>query len=248
MKAVILAAGRGSRMRDATAAKPKCLVELGGRALLDLQLAALRGGGIDGIGLVRGYQGGMLEGRGLTLFDNPRWAETNMVMSLVAAAGWLRAAPCIVSYADIFYPAETIRRLTAASGDLVISFDPDWLPLWQERFEDPLSDAETFLRDPDGRIREIGRRPTSLNQVQGQYMGLLRFTPKAWGWVEDLLASKDEAARNRLDMTSLLGGLIAAGHRIDSVPTAPGWGEVDSESDLAYYQQRLESGRLILPG
>lgn len=248
MKAIILAAGRGSRMRDATADRPKCLVELGGKPLLHWQMQALRAGGIDTLGAVCGYRGDMLAGRGLTLFTNPRWAETNMVMSLAAAADWLRREPCLVSYADIFYPAATIARLRQASGDLVISYDPDWLTLWRERFDDPLSDAETFRRDADGRIREIGRKPASLDDVQGQYMGLLRFTPAAWGWVENLLAALEAPARDKLDMTGLLGRLIEAGHRIDSVATLPGWGEVDSESDLAYYQQKVDSGALRLPG
>ncbi len=57
MRGLILAAGRGSRMVAATADRPKGLVELGGTALLDWQLAALRGAGIQEIGLVRGYRG-----------------------------------------------------------------------------------------------------------------------------------------------------------------------------------------------
>ena len=56
MKAIILAAGRGSRMGGATAERPKCLVELSGRPLLDWQIHALRQGGIEDIAIVRGFQ------------------------------------------------------------------------------------------------------------------------------------------------------------------------------------------------
>ncbi len=109
MRGLILAAGRGSRMGALGDDRPKCLVELNGRPLLDRQIAALRRGGVDEIGVVRGYRAEILNFPGLTYFDNPRWAQTNMVMSLTAAASWLRVGPVIVSYADIFYRSNLVQ-------------------------------------------------------------------------------------------------------------------------------------------
>src|SRR5271154_5280112 len=103
MRALILAAGRGSRMGAVGDERPKCLVELEGRPLLERQVAALRRGGAESVGIVRGYRAERLQFPGLTYFDNPRWSETNMVMSLAAAAEWLRAGTVVVSYADIFF-------------------------------------------------------------------------------------------------------------------------------------------------
>src|ERR1700722_15540675 len=93
MRALILAAGRGSRMGPLGDVRPKCLVELDGRPLLDRQLAALRAGGARDIGIVRGYRKEMLADPALSYFDNDRWSETNMVMSLACAAKWLRSGP-----------------------------------------------------------------------------------------------------------------------------------------------------------
>ncbi|MBF0128245.1 MAG: phosphocholine cytidylyltransferase family protein, partial [Magnetococcales bacterium] len=155
MKAIVLAAGRGSRMGDLTDDRPKCLVELGGRPLLEWQLAALRGAGIREIAIVTGYKSGMLRGRGLTGFHNPRWETTNMVSSLACAGTWLREGPCIVSYSDIFYEASAVSSLMASSAELAVTYDPGWLPLWEKRFGDPLRDAETFRLDGEGRLLEI---------------------------------------------------------------------------------------------
>lgn len=246
MKAIILAAGRGSRMRNLTEDRPKGLVELAGRSLLDLQIAALRGGGASDIAAVRGYRGNTLEGRGLTLFDNPRWDVTNMVVSLRCASPWLRATPCLVSYSDIFYPAETVRSLIAAPGDLLISYDPNWLDLWKARFDDPLSDAEAFRLD-GRRLITIGGRAKSVGEIEGQYMGLLKFTPIGWQQVESCLAAIAPAVVDKLDVTGVLSRLIAAGVAIHAVPTAPGWGEVDSETDLAYYAEKIATGQIQLP-
>lgn len=246
MRALILAAGRGSRMNARTEDRPKCLVELGGRALLDLQLAALRGAGITDIAIVTGYLGDRLVGRGLQVFHNDRWQHSNMVVSLRAADAWLREAPCIVSYADIFYPAETVVRLAQAADPLAIAYDPDWLLLWSGRFENPLLDAETFRRDAAGQLVEIGQRASTTAEIEGQYMGLLKFTPAGWKSVLDLLSAMPAAAIDKLDMTSLLSRLLAAGVQIGTVPTVPGWGEVDAETDLAYYEQEIAAGHLRL--
>lgn len=236
MRAIILAAGRGSRMGGATNDRPKCLVEVGGRSLLSLQMSALRAAGIKDVAAVRGYRGDQLEGLGLTLFDNPRWQDSNMVVSLLQADPWLLESPCVISYSDIFYSAETVQGLAACSADMAISYDRAWLDLWSRRFADPLSDAETFRVDTDDRLVEIGGRATTTDQIQGQYMGLLKFTPRGWARIKAMTGSLSADVLDRLDMTALLSRIIAAGHGISTVPALGPWGEIDSESDLALYE------------
>jgi L-glutamine-phosphate cytidylyltransferase len=247
MRALILAAGRGRRMGPLGDDRPKCLIELCGRPLIERQVAALRRGGAQEIGVVRGYRAEMLNFPGLTYFDNPRWADTNMVSSLVAAADWLRSAPVIVSYADIFYRGELIRGLISASGPLVITYDRKWRSLWERRFPDPLADAETFRVDRDGRLREIGGKALRIEEIEGQYMGLLRFTPTAWGAVEALLSSIEPSGRDRLDMTGLLRKLLASDAvHISALGTDGEWGEIDSAADVELYQRMLTAGELEL--
>ena len=247
MRALILAAGRGSRMRQLGDERPKCLVELAGRPLLERQVAALRSGGIGEVGVVRGYRAEMLSFPGLSYFDNSRWAETNMVASLAAAAEWLRSGPVIVSYADIFYRAALVRSLGGAQGDLVITYDRAWRTLWTQRFADPLADAETFRTNDAGELLEIGGRTRDIDEIQGQYMGLLKFTPVAWRAVESLLDRLETTVRDRLDMTGLLRRLLAAGTaRIRTVGTDGQWGEVDNPGDVALYEAMLARGELRL--
>ncbi len=235
-RAIILAAGRGSRMGLMTAEQPKCFVRLHGRRLLDWQLAALRAAGIQEIAIVRGYCGHLFS-EDVRYFDNPRWQQTNMVRSLECAAEWLAEGSCVVSYSDIFYSAETVRRLMADTGTIALSYDPDWLNIWSRRFPDPLQDAETFRRHPDGSLAEIGRRSDSLDAIEGQYMGLLKLTPPGWRAVTALLSGLDPEEGDRLDMTSLLRCGLATGWRIDTVPVRGAWGEVDSATDLAAYSE-----------
>ncbi|PYK48280.1 MAG: nucleotidyl transferase, partial [Verrucomicrobia bacterium] len=61
MRALILAAGRGSRMGDLGDDRPKCLIELQGRPLIERQITALRRSGVEEIGVVRGYRAEMID-------------------------------------------------------------------------------------------------------------------------------------------------------------------------------------------
>jgi choline kinase len=237
MRALILAAGRGSRLQALTENRPKALVPLKGRPLLDWQLFALRGAGIADIALVGGYCLDALTPYRLPRFKNQRWAETNMVRSLLCAQTWMVEEPVIVSYSDIVYDTATVKRLAATTDDLAITFDPHWLALWSARFDDPLSDAETFALDAAGYLDDIGGRPERLGDVRGQYMGLLKFTPAGWARITGLLHELPASRVDKLDMTSTLRMLLERGTRIKAVPAAGPWAEVDSESDLALYER-----------
>ena len=246
MNAVILAAGRGSRMGAMSEDRPKCFVELAHKPLVRRQIDALRSGGVSTIGIVRGYLGNMINIQDVTYFENPRWAETNMVMSLVAAATWLLSDSVVISYADIFYGRDVVRDLAASPGDLVVAYDRNWRSLWSRRFADPLSDAETFRTDAAGNLIEIGRRTTRIEDIEGQYMGLLKFTPRAWRAVEAVLAGVDAKTRDAMDMTTLLRALLDSGFPIGTVGITGQWGEIDSSADLELYEKMIREGDLCL--
>lgn len=247
MRAIILAAGRGSRMGPLSDGRPKCLIELEGKTLIERQVEALRHGGVDEIGVVRGYRAEMINIPGIRYFVNEQWSATNMVMSLAAAASWLRSEDAIVSYADIFYPGELVRGLVTAAGQLVIAYDRDWRRLWTRRFANPLADAETFRIDASGKLLEIGGKTNCIDHIQGQYMGLLKLTPVAWNCIEELLSRLEPGMRDRLDVTGLLRLLLAENEiRIDTFATHGQWGEVDNPNDIALYAAMVRAGELLL--
>lgn len=242
MKACILAAGRGSRLGRLTAERPKCLIELGGRPLVDWQTTALHAAGLEEVILVTGYCAEMLQGYGTRRIHNPRWADSNMVSSLLCASEAFDG-PVVVSYADIVYDTVLVRALMAAQGDIVVTYDTDWLDLWSRRFDDPLSDAESFAVDSQFRVRDIGRKVADISQIQGQYMGLLRITPTALGWIREAVQLSENGG-DTMDMTSLLAALIDARHPVHGLPCSGGWCEIDNERDLAVADALLAEGKL----
>ncbi|WP_027721177.1 phosphocholine cytidylyltransferase family protein [Maridesulfovibrio zosterae] len=237
MKAIILAAGRGSRMKNETTNKPKCLIELMGRPLLHWQLDALKKASVDQIMVVRGYLAGKLKGDFITI-DNPRWAESNMVETLRKASSWLKDEPCIVSYSDIVYRPEHIRAICECDCDIGITYDIHWEYLWKLRFNNPLSDAEIF-KESEGLLLEIGGRADNIDEIKGQYMGLLYFTPRGWDVVDGQLSELGQERVDKLDMTALLRLLLDKGVQIGAIPVHGGWVEADSMQDIRAYEDVL---------
>ncbi|EKB26674.1 phosphocholine cytidylyltransferase family protein [Aeromonas dhakensis] len=238
MQAIILAAGRGSRLGSMTENQPKPLAKLAGKPLIEWQLASLAAAGVDSVHVVCGYCSEALQGYGNSRIMNANWASSNMVRSLMCADAVLSAAPTLVCYGDIVYRPGIIRTLMASDAPLAISYDKEWWSLWSARFGDPLSDAESF-RQQEGQLITIGEQAQAREEIEGQYMGLLKFTPEGWQGVSAVLAGLSTEQINKLDMTSLLRLLLSQGAPIATVAISGGWVEVDNPSDITLYEQRI---------
>jgi L-glutamine-phosphate cytidylyltransferase len=240
-RGLILAAGRGSRLGPRTDRGPKCLLTLGGRTLLDWQIAALRAAGVAEIAVVVGYRGAMIDRPDLRRYRNERWAASNMVRSLLCARDWWCDAACVIAYGDIAFHPDHVVRLARAPGEIAITCDLAWRSLWEERFERPEEDAES-LRVENGVVVEIGapvHDREGLDAVSGQYMGLVQLRPSGSRAILDSVARRTDADVDRLQMTELLGALARDGVPIEAVPVDGRWCEVDRGTDLELYETRL---------
>ncbi|MGP1580654.1 MAG: sugar phosphate nucleotidyltransferase [Wolinella sp.] len=245
MRAVILAAGRGSRLAPLTDDKPKTLVEYEGRAILSYVLDSLISAGIDEIGIVAGYKSEVLEQylkenyankANIKIFMNHQHERTNMVYSLMCARDFL-LGDVIISYSDIIYSGEIVHSLMEAKSEVNVVVDLAWRELWNRRFIDPLSDAET-LKIKEGKIIEIGKKPSGYHEIEGQYIGLIKV---AGEFIKELLAhydSLDKEAlyegkdKNNLYMTSFIQSIIDTFNNVQPVYIHGGWCEIDSPKDL----------------
>lgn len=232
MKAIILAAGRGSRLEDVTDDKPKCLTILKDKPLIQWQLESLKKAGIKEIAIVRGYLKEKINFDNVTYFDNDEWESTNMVMTLVRASEWLKTEECLVFYSDIIYTSKTIKNLMSIEGPLVIPYNTNWKKLWEQRFEDPLVDAESFLIDDKYHVNEIGMKTNSYDNIQGQYMGIIKFTPEGFSWILEILDQLEDAIRRKIDFTSILSEILKNGKVILGMPSDELWLEIDNKKDL----------------
>ncbi len=258
-EAIILAAGQGTRLRPLTNSVPKCMVELLGRPLLMYQLEALQAVGIapENITVVCGYRSDVIElalrnaGLPCATVLNTRFACTNMVESLMAARTVLeKGRDTLVLYADLVYQKNILNALLSVEHEFAATVDLDWQNLWSARNEHPLNDAETLKLGPEGEIIELGKKPRTLEDIEGQYMGLIKIGA---GFGDELLRHYDSLDREgRFDgkdfdnmyMTSFLQSLIHAGKPLQAVGVRGGWLEVDTTGDLELYAGLAAAGEL----
>lgn len=241
---IILAAGRGSRLLSLTDDRPKGLVKIDGRAMVEWQLSALREGGVESLAIVTGYREQEYHRFSVRTLHNARWAQTNMVASMMCALEE-HEAPILFSYSDILYDAAIVKKLLESRADFAVAYDTRWLEIWAERFDDPLSDAESFKIAANGTILEIGQPADDVKDIEGQFMGLFKVSPTAVVWIRELLAGLGDRM-DALDTTTLLNLLIAQGRPITGIPTAGNWMEVDDQDDLRVAQSMIRSGALVL--
>jgi len=243
VKAIILAAGMGSRLRPLTDDKPKCLVELDKIPLLDRQLEVLKSAGISNVHVIGGYLGHMLKRPNVTLHMNENYESTNMVETLFCAEEVLQGTQdIIISYGDIVYEPRVLQKLISSEAEVSVAADLDWLRYWYERMPNPLVDVETFVVDESDRIIELGQRPESLDVIEGQFMGLIKFRsdslPKLRkAWLD--ARHQNRPLASSMPMTDFLQMLIDRDWDVRASFVSGGWAEVDSVQDLRVASQNL---------
>ncbi len=250
MDAVVLAAGRGSRLGNLSDHQPKPLLPLAGHTLLTRMLTSLSVAGCEPVTLVTGYQAATLAAHapGCRTVHNPAWDHTSIATSLLAAidAGALKDG-AVVAYGDIVAePAVFAALLAAPPADVCLPVNTHWLRLWQARMDNPLDDAEQLLLDSDGRLMDIGGTPKGLHDVHAQFMGILRLSGAGAAELGDFYrqATTHDAAAARWDTTALLAAWLRTGGLASTVAVPGGWLEIDTPTDRAVYEDLHARGQL----
>jgi len=229
-KVILLVAGEGKRLRPYTLDRPKCMVEIDGISLIDRQLSVLKAEGLNDIVMIGGYKADLLKREGIKLKINPRYYETNMVWTLFSAEEELEG-DIIISYGDIVYSREVINTLLKSSADIAVVIDKQWERYWCSRSDNPLSDAETLKLDSDGRILEIGNKPKTIGEIDGQYIGMIKLSPSGVAKFKKVFHNNSVDFYKKY-MTDFLQALISEGYPVFSVLIYGDWIEVDTVSDL----------------
>ncbi len=184
-------------------------------------------------------------------FHNDRYEVTNMVTSLMVAREQFDGTDdVLIAYGDIVYEPALVDALAASGATVAVAVDRTWRELWDLRMDDPLADAETLRTDGAGHLRELGRVPRSYDDIEGQYVGLIRVRADAapdWPARYDALdpaGPYEGKDRDHMYMTAFLQLLIDDGVPVDAVMVDGGWLEVDTLADLEAYERLHAAGTL----
>ena len=238
-KAVVVAAGRGSRMQHLTRDRPKTTLRIDGRSLIERQLNTFRAVGIGDITIVTGYRAELLQLPGVQTRHNDRWATNNILHSLMYAADELDG-DVIVSYSDIVYERSVVERLLAAKGDYLAVTDSAWRQAYVGRRDHPLDQAEKVVIE-NGRICRIGKHLPA-DGADGEFIGLMRLSPAGahtlrttFAELRETHAGRPFQAAEHFEMaylTDMLQELIDRGHEVLPVLIDGGWREIDTIEDF----------------
>ncbi|MAH84046.1 MAG: hypothetical protein CBB68_06730 [Rhodospirillaceae bacterium TMED8] len=252
INAIILAAGRGSRLHPYTEKYPKSLTVFGGKTLIERQVETLRAETINNIIVATGYKREMLQMPGLREAHNAKWETTNMVESLFSGEEYF-TNDLIVSYGDIVYEPRVLRTLLASPHEISVIIDLNWKTYWELRFDNPLSDAESLKMDCAQRILNIGAKVSQIEEIDGQYIGLMRFQGNGVSSLRRARAHLQKTYRSWMEdrrvenayMTDLLMEMILLGIEIHAVTIDGGWLEFDTVSDYETACAMMSDGTIL---
>lgn len=236
MKAVVLAAGMGTRLLDRTRDLPKALVAVNRRPLIDRVLDYVQGSGINEVCVVGGFCAGLLQERlgsrtGVTFATNTEYRRGS-VLTLNAARPFLNGDTLLMNV-DHLYPRALLRTF------LTMPQKSD-APTGFVDFDRPLfADDMKVWHDSEKRITQISK---TLTEFQAGYIGTT-FIPGAF--LQEYLRALDEVIAGSGGMSNVeavLQRLADQGHK-PHVFDASGvrWLEVDNQEDLANAERILNN-------
>lgn len=251
MKVIILAAGKGTRLRPLTDTRPKCMVELKGKPLIQYQLETLRRNNIEDINVATGYLEEKIEFENINKYYNPNYASTNMVYTLFCAEEAMFGDDLLITYGDIIYNDDVLKAVINSKADISVVVDKEWEKYWSARMENPLDDVETLKIGVDGSIKELGKKPKSFDEIEGQYIGMIKIRkellPALKTFYNALDKSKSYDGKNfeNMYMTSFLQLISERLLPLTPVFINNGWIEIDEPSDLEFFKFLCNNQELI---
>ncbi len=242
MKAIILAAGQGTRLKKYTQNLPKVILKVAGKTLIERQIVCYLEAGIQDIIIIRGFAAEKITYKGISYYTNEDYAGTNMVESLMAAREEFDD-DVVVSYSDIIFEKRLLQKMMENKADFLVAVDDEWKAYWNRRYGEIDFDTESLQISFDGAIKSLGRENPPLQEIDARYIGLLKFSCKGLEIITKLLETAK--ANNGYDkpwqqsgkpirqayMTDLLNALIESGEKVQAVRFQHGWLEFDTNED-----------------
>jgi phosphoenolpyruvate phosphomutase len=243
-RAVILAAGFEPQLLPLIADRPKAMLEVKGRTILERQAEALRRCGVRDIVVVRGYRKESVTLPGLRFVDNDRYAETGELHSLFGAERELDR-PFVLLYGDIVFDPAILVRLLQTTADAAVVVDRAFHDAYRAGMPLPPGPLDLVVTEtppngrrfvaPEGgsRVLRIGPE-VAASEAHGEFIGMAMFSARGADALKavhaELVAARAEGLE-RASVTHLLQALVDRGHSVVAVDIHKGWMEIDTVED-----------------
>lgn len=240
MIAILLSAGKGTRMYPLTANTPKCLIDIGkGKTILESQLDALQQCGIKKVYIVAGYcidqVQAKINGLGFSNMDieivhNPFYATSNNIISLWLAS-LLIDSECISINGDNVFKPNVINTLLESSGDLVMT----------TTIKDEYDNDDMLIIHEDDRVYSVGK-DLDVTKATGESIGIIKYSPLGLGILRNTLDEMLKKSENHdLFYLHALQKIMDSGITVNSCAIDTNdWAEIDFHPDVSDVRAKVD--------
>ncbi|MBU2540543.1 MAG: phosphocholine cytidylyltransferase family protein [Candidatus Omnitrophica bacterium] len=246
MKAIIIAAGMGSRLSPLTRSLPKCMLQFKGKSLLERQLEVFKAVNIKNIILIKGYRKEKIDYPKIKYYINDDYENNNILNSLFYAEQEI-VGDVIVSYSDILFKRSVLEKLLTSKNDISIVVDRDWKESYKGRKYHPQEEAEKVILDANNNVLEIGKVLSKNHAVSGEFIGLMKLSSSGSGIFREHFKRvkkiywgkpfQKAAIFQKAYLTDMIQEMLDCGAKINSVVIEGGWREIDTIED---YEKALK--------
>ena len=241
MNFIVLASGRGSRLKKITKDRPKCLTKINkNKTLLDFICKNFSKNENNIIST--GYKSHLIENHlkknEVKFVKNKNYLKTNMVESLMLTKKRLIKGDLIIVYGDIFFDKKIIDKIRKMKGN-VIPVNFNWLKSWKKRYgsiENIKKDAENLVVSK-GKIQSIGDKIGD-KLPKFQYMGIMKINQKTFNNLRKFYKALNN---KKISLTEFINSSIKS--KIADYKHYPSkyyWYEVDNYRDLKYLKTDIK--------
>jgi choline kinase len=230
--AVLLCAGRGTRLLPITLDRPKALVEVGGDTLLHRAIEQLGREGVREVVVATGYCREAVEVAlagcplRVTFCHNEAFDRTQNAVSLCLCAGAVAGRPFFKLDGDVLFQGEVLRRLDASRAPLAVAI-------------------ETRADLGEEEMKTLGKDLDPL-RCRGESIGIERLSAEASGALFEGLLDASRKGRVELYYEDIYSELIGRGLMAEAIDVSDlTWIEIDTPADLARAEQLVVSGRIV---
>jgi len=245
-KVLIIAAGLGSRLKKHTENLPKCMLDFGGKTLLQRQLDAYKKNSITDISIVRGYKKNKIKYKGIKYFENTDYKNNNILNSIFYAEDFINGN-LIISYSDILFDSTVVKRLLKSNHDISVVVDIDWRGYYVGRKDHPISEAENVIFNSNNEVEKIGKINTGAEEVHGEFIGMIKLSNRGTEIFKEYFHKFKKIYWNKpfqrakifqkAYLTDFIQELVDRGIKVHCVIIEGGWKEIDTVED---YKKALD--------
>lgn len=233
--AIVLAASRGHALADLTEDRPKVMLPVGGKPLLQRLVTSFKKRGVNQITVVGGYKAETINVDGIELIINERFAETGELGSLNCALAQF-SDQMLITYGDLLFRGYVLEDLLESSHPITVVVDsmteaqhisgsPDYA--WCNANDD------RAMLSQDVELTHIGNELADRTEPQGRWIGMLHVRGAGRVWIETALASlREQADFDQLGLPHLLNLLVKNGHPVKVFYINGHWLDINTLDDL----------------